>query len=84
MNLDSDSTKPKKIWEQIKKHVAPKLNHRLARYQPQQLRQKNKESIADFMIHYPNQATRCKLRDVAEADERLIEQLIIGTKHKNV
>ena len=33
-----DSTNPAKKWERFEKHVAPKVNHRLARYQLQQLR----------------------------------------------
>ena len=64
--------------------MAPKVNHRLARYQLQQLRQKNEELIDDFLTRCHNQATKCRFRDKAESDERLIEQIIIGTKHKKV
>ena len=42
------------------------------------------ESIDDFMTRCRNQATECKFRDVTDVGERLIEQLIIGTKHKKV
>jgi len=44
-----DSTHPAKIWERFEKHVAPKVNHRLARYQLQQLRQKNDEFVDVFL-----------------------------------
>ena len=81
-----DSTNPAKIWERFEKHVAPKVKHRLARYQFQQLRQKIYEYkfIDVFLTCCRNQATRCRFRDKDKSDERLIEQLIIGTKHKKV
>lgn len=81
---DSESTKPSEIWERFERHLAPKVNHRLARYQLQQLKQTQEESIDDFMTRCRNQATKCKFRDVTEVEERLIEQLIIGSKHKKV
>ena len=36
------------------------------------------------MTRCQNQATKCKFRDGTDVGERLIEQLIIGTKHKKV
>ena len=60
------------------------MNHRLVRYQLQQLRQKNDEFVDVFLTRCRNQATRCRFRDNDETDERLIEQLIVGTKHKKV
>ena len=75
---------PAKIWERFEKHVAPKVNHRLARYPLQQLRQKNDEFVDVFPTHCQNQAMRCRFREKEESDEHLIEQLSIGTKHKKV
>ena len=60
------------------------MKHRRARYQLQQLRQKSEEAINDFITCCGNQTTKCKFRDLTEADERLIEQLIDGTKHKKI
>ena len=60
------------------------MNHRLAKYQLQQPKQMQEESIDDFMTRCRNQATKCKFRDDTDVGERLIEQLIIGTKHKKV
>ena len=60
------------------------MNHRLARYQLQQLRQKNDEFVDVLLTRCRNQATRCRFRDKDETDKRLIEQLIVGTKHKKV
>ena len=81
---EDDKEKPSKIWERFEKHVAPKVNHRLARYQLQQFQQKADESIDDFLSRCRNQATKCKFRDTTESEERLIEQIIIGTKHKKI
>ena len=75
-----DSTSPAKIWERFEKHVAPKVNHRLARYQFEQLRQKNDEFVNVFLTRCRNQAMRCRFRDKDELDEHLIEQLIVRTK----
>lgn len=36
------------------------------------------------MIRCWNQATKCKFRDVAEMKECLIEQPVVGTKHRKV
>ena len=62
-----DSTKLAKIWESFEKHVAPQVNHRLVRYQLQQLRQKTEESIDDFMTCCRNQASKCKFGDLIES-----------------
>ena len=42
--------------------------------------------LAKFKQYYErrNQATRCRFRDNGKSDERLIEQLIVGTKHKKL
>ena len=39
-------------------------------------------TIDDFMARCRNQANKCKFRDSQEIEDRLIEQLVIGTKHK--
>ena len=61
-----------------------KVNHGLARYQLQQYKQNQSEYVDNFMTHFRNQATKCKFHNVTETEESLIEQLIIGTKHKKV
>ena len=81
---EGDKSKPEKIWEKFEKHLASKVNHRMARYHLQQCKQNQSESVDDFMTRCRNQATKCKFRDATETEERLIEQLIIGTKQKKV
>ena len=58
------------------------MSHSLARYQLRPLRQKNDEFSDVFLTRCGNQTTRCRFRD--KSDERLIEQLIVGAKHKKV
>ena len=70
-----DSASPAIIWEQFKKHVAPKVNYRLARYQLQQLRKTNKGFVDVFLTRCRNHTTKCRFRDKEESDEGLIEQL---------
>jgi hypothetical protein len=78
-----DQKDPVKIWEHFEKHIAPKSNFRLNRFQLQKYRQSTTESIDEFMTKCKLQALKCKFKDT-EQDERLIEQLIIGTRHKKV
>ena len=47
-----DSSTPAKIWGPFEKHVALKVNHRSARYQLQQLRQKNDELVLVLLTRY--------------------------------
>ncbi len=42
------------------------------------------ETIHNFMTRCRNQAVKCKVRDHVETNERLIEQIIIGTKYTKV
>ena len=43
--------------------------------------QTEKQEVSDdFLAHYRNEGTKCRLRDTAESDERLFVQLIVGTK----
>ena len=81
---DSDKEKPDVIWDRFEKHLAPKVNYRLARFQLQQLVQKSNEPVDDFITRCRNQAAKCKFRDATEVADRLIEQIIKGTKHKRI
>ena len=81
---NEDKEKPGKIWERFEKYVAPKVNHRLLRFQLQQFKQKSEELIDDFLSRCRNQSTKCKFSNTTESDERLIEQTTISTKHKKI
>jgi len=79
-----ESMSPAKIWELFEKHITLKVNHRVARYQLQQLRQQNDEFVDIFLARCQNQATRCRFREKDKSDKHLIKQLVVGTKYKKV
>ena len=68
---EQDKVKPKIIWEKYEKHLAPRTNYRLARFQLPQLRQEPNENTDDFMTRCRNQAAKCKFRDQQEINERI-------------
>ena len=72
------------IWSKFTKYVEPKSNPRLARYSLQNLRQLSNETVDDFMTRCKTQASKYEFRDNTEKEERLIEQLIIGTNSRNI
>ena len=80
----ADKKKLKKIWDKFEEHVEPKANFRLARLHLQRMKQDANESMDEFIVKIKNQSKKCKFRDDKETDERLIEQLIFGTKHRRV
>ena len=67
------------LWAKFEEHLEPKVNFRVQRYYLQRLSQTEGESIDGYM-------TRCKLQTLkykfnqAKLEERLIEQLIVGTR----
>ena len=79
-----DKKKPNVIWEKFEKQLEPKTNFRLERYHLQKLKQEESESTDEYMTRCKLQAKKCKFRDNTDIEERLIEQLIIGTRHRKV
>jgi hypothetical protein len=67
---------PNYILEKFGKHVEPKSNFRINRFNLQKIRQSADESIDQFMTGCKIQANKCKF-SADEYNERLIEQLII-------
>lgn len=80
---EEDKKDPMKIMDRFKKHLEPKTNFRVERFQLQQFRQRENETCDDFLTSCRVQAKRCKFLDI-EKDERIIEQLIWGTRYKKV
>ncbi|XP_068757879.1 uncharacterized protein [Montipora capricornis] len=64
-------------------YLEPKSNFRTARYQLQGFRQADDESVDSFMARCKIQAQKCRFSE-AEHEERLIKQLIIGTRERKV
>ena len=80
----ADKHKVRKVFEKLDLYLQPKVNPRLARFQLQQFRQRSDESVDEFLTRCKQKTSRCKFRDDTELKERLIEQIIIGTKHSRV
>ena len=61
-----------------------KVNAYLARFQLSHLKQHSKKALDDFIARYQVAAAMRKFADIVEMNARLIEQLVIGTKHNFV
>ena len=68
----------------IRALIAPKANLRLSRFNLQKFRQTASESVDEFMTRRRIQGEKCRFRDAVGAEERLIEQLIIGISHTKI
>ena len=81
---DADRKVVTELFRRFETHVQPKSNSWLARFQLQQCRQRTDESTDDFIGRCRHMAKKCKFVDSSEVDFRLVEQLIVGTRHKSV
>ena len=72
------------IWDKFQSLIEPKSNYRLSRFHLQKFRQTNTETVDEYMTRCRTQARKCRFRDVAETDERLTEQLIVGVRQGKV
>jgi len=63
---DAHSKDSKVIWSRFLTQVEPKTNHRVSRFYLQRFRQKDDESIDDFMSQCRLQAFKCDFRDDQE------------------
>ena len=75
---ENDKADPNVVWKKFESHIEPKVNFRVQRFYLQKYSQSETESIDDYMARCKLQALKCKFSQ-NEAEERLIEQLIVGT-----
>ena len=61
-----------------------KANFRLSRFNLQKFRQTASESVDEFMTRCRIHGKKCRFRDAIVAEERLVEQLIIGIRHTKI
>ncbi|CAI9715336.1 Hypothetical predicted protein [Octopus vulgaris] len=78
---ESDCNNPETLIEEFERHLEPRLNHRIHRYEFQGLKQDPQETIDNFLSRLKNVAEKCKFKD---KDERIVDQLIWGCAHKEV
>ena len=81
---DADKEDLKVVFEKFERHFQPKSNAWLARFQLGQLRQQASESVDEFIARCRLQAQSCSFADEADLCTRLVEQLIVGTRHRSV
>jgi len=81
---NADKMKLDKIFKKLSAHLAPKVNPRLARFELQQFRQRPDESVDAFVTRCKTKTRKCQFRDAEEIRDRLVEQVIIGTKFPKV
>ncbi|XP_065176961.1 uncharacterized protein K02A2.6-like [Sycon ciliatum] len=81
---EADRFKVDELLSRFQAHLQPKVNAWLARFQLQQQRQNVGETTDDFLCRCRNLAVKCKFADAGEVNTRLLEQLIVGTRHKTV
>ena len=74
----ADAVNPNLIWDKFTAHIEPQVNFRVQRYYLQKYIQSEEETIDTFFTRCKLQALRYKFTQ-AELNERLIEQLIVGT-----
>ena len=82
---DVDKSKPKVVWEHFEKAIVkPSENFCVARLYLRRCKQEEKESIDDFTARCKIQAFKCSFRGDDEISNRVIEQIIDGTRHMEV
>ena len=72
---------PKEVWKCFQDQIEPKQSFRVERLYLRQFIQEEDETIDNFVSKCRLQCQKCEFRDRKEMDDRVIEQLIAGTKY---
>jgi len=72
------------VLQKFGKYGQSEEHFRLARLRTQIMRQKEAETVDEFVTQCRLQAQRCKFRDAREMEERIIKQLMAGTASEDV
>ena len=81
---EEDRKKPDVIFKRFENQLEPKTSHRIHRYTLQGIRQEQGEPVDDFISRLKNLAAKCQFRDNAEIEDRVLDQLIWGSRHRDV
>jgi len=81
--MSDEKAKTDTIFDKSATYLEPKSDVRIARYQLQGFTRADDESVDSFMAWCKIQAQKCRFSET-ELGERLIEQLIIGTRERKV
>ena len=77
---EADRRNPSVICEKFLQQLEPQINFRIARFSLQNYAQNETENIDDFLARCRRKALKCKFTDEQELEERIIDQLIVGTR----
>lgn len=80
---EAQKKSPKEIWERFLGQPIS-TNFRVARFYLQQYRQQPRESIDEFVTRCLTQVKKCEFRDQEECDQRVIDQLVSGTRYPDL
>ena len=81
---EEDRKKPDVIFERFANQLEPKTSHRIHRYTLQGIRQEQGEPVDDFISRLKKLAAKCQFRDNAEIEDRVLDQLIWGSRNPDV
>ena len=81
---EEDREKPAIIFERYKNQLEPKTSHRIPRCTLQGMRQEQGEPVDDFISRFKNRAAKCQFRYNTEVEDRVLDQLIWGSKNPDV
>ena len=82
---EEDKKKPAIVWEKFNQSIVkPSENYRVARLFLRNFHQQENENIDDFVARCKLQAYKCDFKDNHELEDRVIEQIIDGTRHTEV
>uniref|UniRef100_A0A0L8GNW8 Retrotransposon gag domain-containing protein n=1 Tax=Octopus bimaculoides TaxID=37653 RepID=A0A0L8GNW8_OCTBM len=78
---ESDCNNSDTLLEKFERHLEPRSNHRIHRYEFQGLKQDPQKTIDNFLSRQKNVAEKCRFKD---KDERIVDQLIWRCAHKEI
>ena len=81
---EEERKKPAIIFERFENQLEPKTSHGIHRYTLQGMRQEQSEPVDDFISRLKNLAAKCQFRDSTEVEDRVLDQLIWGSKNPDV
>ena len=81
---EEDRKKPGVVLKRFENQLEPKISHLIHRYTLQGMRQEQGEPVDDFISRLKNLAAKCQFRDDAEVKDRVLDQLICGSRNPNV
>ena len=81
---EEDRKNPAVIFEKFENQLEPKTSHRIHRYKLQEMRQERGEPVDNFISRIKNLAAKCQFRNNIEVKDKVLYQLIWGSRNPDV